>query len=267
MILKVRDGIELYYEKHLIDNPKATIIIVHGLGENQSRYTWVTEKLNEQGYSVYRYDHRGHGRSGGKRGYVKHFTDIINDLDELVDLVRNEEQTPVYLLGHSMGGFTVNNYGAHHSDKLAGIISSAAPGIILNMVKILTKIPFKLIGWINYKNALGGALSHDPQVPIDYETDPYNLKKFKIRLLGTMFIEGVRDLHANIQNFTCPVLYLHGTGDTIVEYQSTKWLYANNPTKDKSIVLYDGMYHEILNELEKDKVMNDILSWLNERNE
>jgi alpha-beta hydrolase superfamily lysophospholipase len=80
-----------------------------------------------------------------------------------------------------------------------------------------------------------------------------------------MFIEGVRDIHANIQNFSCPVLYLHGTGDTIVEYESTEWLYANNPTKDKSKILYDGMYHEILNEVEKEKVMNDILNWLNER--
>ena len=83
MNFKVRDGIELYLEKHLVDNPKSTIIIVHGLGENQSRYAWVTEQLNNNGYNVYRYDHRGHGRSGGKRGYVKHFSVIINDLDDL----------------------------------------------------------------------------------------------------------------------------------------------------------------------------------------
>ena len=265
MEFKVRDGVCLYMEKHLVDNPKSTIIIVHGLGENQGRYEWVTKQLNSNGYSVYRYDHRGHGRSGCKRGYAKHFSVIINDLDEIVDYVKKEEKTDVYLLGHSMGGFIVNNYGSHHSDKLKGIISSAAPGIILNMVKILSKVPFKLIGWVNYKNALGGALSHDPQVPVDYESDPYNLKKFKIRLLGTMFIEGVRDLQANIKNFNCPVLYLHGTGDEIVEYQSTEWLYANNPTTDKSKVLYDGMYHEILNEVEKAKVMNDILDWLNNR--
>ena len=265
MILKVRDGIELYYEKHLVDNPIATIIIVHGLGENQARYAWVTEKLNENGYNVYRYDHRGHGRSGGKRGYAKHFSVIINDLDEMVEFVKKETNTEVYLLGHSMGGFIVNNYGVHHSDKLKGIVSSAAPGIILNMVKILTKVPFKLIGWVNYKNALGGALSHDPQIPIDYENDPYNLKKFKIRLLGTMFIEGVKDLQANINNFGCPVLYLHGTGDTIVECESSKWLYEHNPVEDKNIILYEGMYHEILNEVEKEKVMNDILNWLKER--
>ena len=265
MEFKVRDGVCLYMEKHLVDNPKSTIIIVHGLGENQGRYEWVTKQLNSNGYSVYRYDHRGHGRSGGKRGYAKHFSVIINDLDEIVDYVKKEEKTDVYLLGHSMGGFIVNNYGSHHSDKLKGIISSAAPGIILNMVKILTKVPFKLIGWVDYKNALGGALSHDPQIPVDYENDPYNLKKFKIRLLGTMFIEGVKDLQANIKNFSCPVLYLHGKDDTIVEYESTEWLYANNPVEDKSLVLYDGMYHEILNEVEKEKVMNDILKWLENR--
>ena len=254
MFFKVRDGIELYLEKHIVDNPKSTVIIVHGLAENQSRYQWVTEQLNSNGYNVYRYDHRGHGRSGGKRGYAKHFSVIVNDLDEIVEYAKKEENTSVYLLGHSMGGFIVNNYGSHYSDKLAGIISSAAPGIILNMVKILTKIPFKLIGWVDYKNALGGALSHDPNVPIEYEADSLNLKKFKIRLLGTMFIEGVRDLQSNINNFNCPVLYLHGTGDEIVECESTNWLYENNPTKDKTLVLYDGMYHEILNEIEKDKV-------------
>ena len=203
MNFKVRDGVELYLEKHLVDNPKATVIIVHGLGENQSRYEWVTNQLNSSGYNVYRYDHRGHGRSGGKRGYVKHFSVIINDLDEIVDYAKKEENTSVYLLGHSMGGFIVNNYGTHHSDKLAGIVSSAAPGIILNMVKILTKIPFKLIGWVNYKNALGGALSHDPQVQIDYEADPYNLKKFKIRLLGTMFIDVMLYLCPHLLSISC----------------------------------------------------------------
>ena len=113
------------------------------------------------------------------------------------------------------------------------------------------------------KNDLGGKLSHDKKVEEDYIASPLNLMKYKIRLAGTMFLEGVKYIHANMDKFNCPVIYLHGKDDLIVEVESSEWLYDNNPVLDKQIVIYEGMYHEILNEIDKDMVIEDILYWLN----
>lgn len=263
MFIKTFDGINLFYEKNEATNPVATIVLVHGLCENLTRYDSFVKILNDNGYTVYRFDHRGHGRSEGKRGYIKSFKDIIKDIDLFVEKSRCEHPNlKHFLMGHSMGGFSVNAYGVTYSLKLDGIISSAAPGIIMKMAKPLTYIPWKLIGWVSMKNELGGKLSHDLTVEEEYVKSPLNLKKYKIALAGTMFVEGVKYIHANIGNFKCPVIYLHGNDDLIVEVESSKWLYQNNPVNDKELITYDGMYHEILNEIEKDKVINDILVWL-----
>jgi lysophospholipase len=260
------DGVNLYYEINKVENPKATIVLVHGLGENLRRYDLFVNELNALGYVVYRFDHRGHGMSGGKRGWAKSFMDIVKDTDEFVEMSRRDyPNIKHFLFGHSMGGFTVNAYGVTYKDKLDGIISSAAPGIIMKMTKPLTFVPWKLIGNIDMKNTLGGKLSHDPKVEEEYIKSPLNLTKYKIRLAGTMFVEGVRYIHKNMKNFSCPVLYLHGVDDPIVEVESTKWLFENNPQKDKEVCYYDGMYHEILNEIGREKVVKDILDWLNKR--
>lgn len=264
MLIKTFDGISLYYEKNDTTNPVGTIVLVHGLCENLTRYDSFVKILNDNGFIVYRFDHRGHGRSEGKRGYIKSFKDIIKDIDLFVEMSRTEyPNLKHFLMGHSMGGFSVNAYGVTHSEKLDGIISSAAPGIIMKMAKPLTYLPWKLIGWVSMKNELGGKLSHDKTVEEEYIASPLNLKKYKIALAGTMFVEGVKYIHANINNFKCPVIYLHGTDDLIVEVSSSEWLYENNPVLDKQIVLYEGMYHEILNEIDKEMVIEDILYWLN----
>lgn len=264
MLIKTFDNINLYYEINKVDNPKATIVLVHGLCENLTRYDSFVQILNDNGYTVYRFDHRGHGKSEGKRGYIKSFKDIIKDIDMFVEMSISEHPNlKHFLMGHSMGGFSVNAYGVTHSEKLDGIISSAAPGIIMKMAKPLKYLPWKLIGWVNMKNELGGKLSHDKTVEEEYLASPLNLKKYKIALAGTMFIEGVNYIHSNIDNFKCPVIYLHGEDDLIVEVESSEWLYENNPVLDKQIITYTGMYHEILNEIGKEMVIEDMLYWLN----
>src|SRR5664280_2138450 len=83
-------NIELYVSKNLMENPKAIVIIVHGLCEHSGRYDYVADKFNAFGYSVYRFDNRGHGRSGGERGYVDDFNELIDDAEKIVDLAAQE---------------------------------------------------------------------------------------------------------------------------------------------------------------------------------
>ena len=123
--LKSFDGTELFYRKDVPEKPKAIVVIVHGLCEHSGRYDYVTEKFNEKGLGVYRFDNRGHGKSGGDRGYVEDFQHFFDDADKIVELALKEQKDlPVFMLGHSMGGFIAAGYGMKYPGKLRGQIFS-----------------------------------------------------------------------------------------------------------------------------------------------
>ena len=122
------DGTKLYLKKETAADNKAVIVIVHGLCEHQGRYDYFAEKLHEAGIGTYRFDHRGHGRSEGEETFYSDFNELLDDTNVVVDMAIEENpDIPVFLLGHSMGGFTVSLYGAKYPDKkLRGIITSGA---------------------------------------------------------------------------------------------------------------------------------------------
>ena len=122
------DGTKLYLKKETAADNKAVIVIVHGLCEHQGRYDYFAEKLYEVGIGTYRFDHRGHGRSEGEETFYSDFNELLDDTNVVVDMAIEENpDIPVFLLGHSMGGFTVSLYGAKYPDKkLRGIITSGA---------------------------------------------------------------------------------------------------------------------------------------------
>lgn len=121
------DGTKLRFKKDAVENPKALIVIAHGLCEHLNRYDYFTEKLNENGYSVYRYDQRGHGKSEGKKVYFKDFNEMPDDLGQILALAREEsEGKKVFLFGHSMGGETVTLFGTKNPGMADGIITSGA---------------------------------------------------------------------------------------------------------------------------------------------
>ncbi len=122
------DGTKLYLKKETAADNKAVIVIVHGLCEHQGRYDYFAEKLHKAGIGTYRFDHRGHGRSEGEETFYSDFNELLDDTNVVVDMAIEENpDIPVFLLGHSMGGFTVSLYGAKYPDKkLRGIITSGA---------------------------------------------------------------------------------------------------------------------------------------------
>lgn len=264
MMIKSFDETELFIQKDNVTNPKGIIIIVHGLSESSNRYRHVVEQLNEWEYDVLSFDNRGNGRSGGKTGDCNSFMDFIEDLHTLVKIVKNE-YAKIYLLGHSLGGFIVNAYICKYQD-ISGVISSGAVGIFLDQVKPFKIIPFKPIKKIWIKNNLSDALSHDLSIGQAYRVDPYVNKRNRVNLIGECFIRGVKYIHKNYANYTGPILYLHGKDDQIVPYASSQFLYKLSSSNDKDIRLYEAFYHEIFNEIGKEKVFADVKGWL-ERHE
>lgn len=254
------DNTQIYYVKNTVENPKGIIIVVHGLSEHSGRYINTCKYLNDSGYSTLSFDNRGNGQSGGPKGSVGSFHDFLEDIHLFVC---NERKTyeKVYLLGHSLGGFLVNAYGAKYNDVNA-IVSSGAVGIYLKSVKPFLIIPFQPFKNIDIKLNLSGQLSHDKTVSANYVDDKYVAKSNKLNLFGEVFIKGIKYLRKNIKSLTVPIIHLHGKKDSIVPYQSSVYLNANVGSINKEIKLYDEMYHEVLNELDKEVVFNDIICFL-----
>jgi len=253
----------LFVKPYIIKNEKSRIFIVHGICEHSGRYEYLAKKLNENGFSVITYDLRGHGKSNGKRGYIKKYQQHIYDLEEIIKEYDNKE-VKRYLLGHSLGGLIAHLYMTSNNQEVDGLITSGAPTEFLTSVKPLRFIGYKWLGFVSVKNNFGtGLLSKDTEVEQKYNSDPLVLKKFKLRLAGEMFIKGVKNLNKNIIKNNKPILILHGYEDKIVPKEFSVKTFELIKHDNKKLVIYDKMYHEIFNELDKDTVIKDVISWVN----
>ena len=260
------DGVKLFQIKDIPQRPNAIIVLVHGLAEHCGRYNYVVGKLNDFGYGVYRFDNRGHGRSEGKRGHLEDFQLFLDDADLFVDLARKENpDLPLFMLGHSMGGFITAGYGSKYPGKLAGQVFSGSVIIELPIFDALKELDVENAPETPIPNSLSSLISRDQRVVKDYENDPLVLKETTLKLLTTVFLEGVAWLKDNLKNYSYPCLILHGGGDQIVGKASSEYLYENISPKDKTLKIYKDLYHEILNEAEKDLVLSDIRKWIGER--
>lgn len=259
-------NIELYVSKNLMENPKAIVIIVHGLCEHSGRYDYVADKFNAFGYSVYRFDNRGHGRSGGERGYVDDFNELIDDAEKIVDLAAQENpKRPLFMLGHSLGGFIAAAYGVKYPGRLSGQVISGGATIVQPMLAGLEGLDFRDSARNPIPNSLSDQISRDPKIVEAYKNDPLNLKEFTTWLMSEALLRGARWLMNNYGTYAYPCLILHGGGDQIVTPDASKTFYEHIGSKDKELKIYDGLYHEILNEPEKDTVLEDIHQWIEKR--
>lgn len=247
---------------NIVPNEKKRIFIVHGIAEHLDRYDHVTHFLNQNGYSVIRFDLRGHGKSEGKRGYIKSFRDYLEDVQTVFDAHKGVHNV---LLGHSMGALITHLYMAQDNGFECSI-TSAGPTWYINDVQFVRYIGFKYYGFLKVKNNLArNMLSHIEKVEDDYMRDPLVLKSYYINLIGEMFVKGVKHLNRNLTHHTKPILMLHGQLDKIVPVDFSKRLFNLLIQEDKALKVYPNDWHEILNELDREIVLNDIYEWLEKR--
>lgn len=266
-IIKSSDGIDLLCKKNIPDKPIAIIIIVYGLAEHLSRYDYFVEKLNENKIACYRFDNRGHGNSGGLDLHVDDYNDYINDVDLIVEKAKKElPGLPIYMLGHSVGGFIAAIYGEKIKDKLDGQILSGAATNEPLQVNAIKKIAIKTLAAIfpklRIKNDLSKLVSRDEEVVRKYRNDPLIHDKATVSFFNQFVIEGMAYLKNNLKSYDYDCLILHGKEDKIISYKSSENFYNNISSVNKQIKIYDNLYHEILNEPEKDEVIEDILLWI-----
>lgn len=242
-----------------------SVVIVHGYGEHSGRYSEVAAALAEDGLAVHALDHRGHGRSEGPLVNVENFQLYIDDLDSLVRLVKARHAGRTFMLGHSLGGLVAASYAADHQDRLDGLILSA-PAVMSRPVPPFLNLTARVLARV----APGApvlklpleAISRDPQVVSRYLSDPL-VHPLPMRARQAVQSAGAQSrLAPRLASISIPVLVMQGTGDRIVDPGSGPFLHARVGSADRTLKLYEGLYHEILNEPERVAVLADLRAWL-----
>jgi alpha-beta hydrolase superfamily lysophospholipase len=258
----------LYRQAWLPDRtPIAVLIVVHGIAEHSDRYYNLVDYFVPKGYAVYSFDLRGHGKSEGIRSYVERFSYYLDDLKIFYNIVREENKNAkVFLVGHSMGSTIAIAYAIEHQSELNGLIVSGTTlkaGASINQATILMAKILSILAPKMGVSALDAKLiSRDKAVVDAYIHDPLNYTgKLRARW-GTELLKTMIKLQSKMSEFSLPVLIMHGSADRISDPSSSKMLFEGVNSKDKTLKFYEGFYHEIFNDPERQRVFADIEAWL-----
>ncbi len=264
-----KGGIEIYFQKWIADKARAVLVIAHGLGEHSGRYGNLLKSLAGKKISVFAIDHRGHGKSDGKRGHIDSFMDYVYDLKLFVEFIKEENRgLPIVLFGHSMGGVIAARYAMTYPDDVSFLVMSS-PGLapafkVPEWKKSIASFFSTRIGSLSFPNGLNvDDISHDKEAVSAYENDPLVHNKISARWT-VEFMRATEECMANARNIRKPVLLFHGKNDNIADFKATEEFFNSVSSVNKTLYLYEGLYHETMNETteEREKVLRDITNWI-----
>lgn len=253
------DGTELLTRSWIPDSPKATVVLVHGLGEHCGRWDHVGSYLAERGYAVIAFDLRGHGESGGAQGHVDSFDTLLADVAAIADLA--DPDLPWVLYAHSLGGLIATLYLESDYDQPAAAVLSA-PALDDNLpthLRVVGEVLGRLVPTLSVENSITGAhLSRDEAIGDAYFADPLVYSKATTGF-GRAGFAAQRQAREHIDRISVPTLVLHGAEDRLVPPSASAPLAASPSVERK---LYPDLRHEIHNEPEQDQVLSEIADWL-----
>jgi alpha-beta hydrolase superfamily lysophospholipase len=247
---------------------RAVVAIVPGFNSHSGYYEWAAARLTADGLAVYAIDLRGRGKSDGERFYVQSFEDYVTDVASFVSIIKEKEKSlPVFMLGHSAGGVVACDYTLDHQQELAGLICESfayqvpAPDFALAVLKGLSHIaPHAHVLKLHNED-----FSRDTAVVDLMNNDPLIAHEVQPTQTVAAMVRADERLKKEFPKITLPVLILHGTKDKATKPGGSQYFYDTAGSKDKTLKLYEGSFHDPLNDLDKKTVMADILSWINER--
>ena len=262
------DGLNLFSRTwHPSGKPRAVINLIHGLGEHSGRYTSWAERLTDNGFLVRSFDLRGHGKSEGRRGYSSAYNRLIKDVDAFLEMGKEiYSSIPSFVYGHSLGGNLVINYIIQNNSQINGLIVTS-PWLELTkppskLVLYVASILSNILPGLTTSNGLNSEdLSRDLRVVHAYKNDDLVHNRIGIKLFTQVYEAGIK-ASMSIYKINVPFLLMHGCEDKITSCKTSRNFVRNS--SDKTIFIeWPGGYHELHNDLDRDKVFDSLISWLN----
>lgn len=268
--LETADGLHLHARWWPAgDEPRGVVAVIHGAAEHIGRYEAFAGALNRQGFAVTGFDMRGHGRSDGRRLFVRSVDRLADDAARFLTRVSDiHPGHPLFLLGHSLGGTVATLLALTHPVQLEGLILSGPLLKVGENFSPLTIRIAKLLGKIVPRLPLDridtSHISRDEEVVQDYEADPLVFHGRIPAGTGAAGIRAIQQIEDEESRLRLPLLILQGTADKLADVDGSRRLYRRAASSDKTLKLYEGFYHEVLNDIGKEQVLADLLKWLDE---
>jgi alpha-beta hydrolase superfamily lysophospholipase len=262
-------GIKIFVRSWQPDGaPRAVVVICHGVNSHGGQYQWAGEQLAAAGLATYALDLLGRGKSDGARFHVDDVADYVSDVAATIALAKSRHPgLPVFLLGHSAGGVVSSTYVLDHQSELAGFICESfafqvpAPGFALAAIKGLSHFAPHL-PVLKLKNE---DFSRDPKWVEALNDDPLTANEVQPAITVAALVRADERLHDSFPQITLPLLILHGTDDRATVCKGSQFFYDTAGSKDKTLELYEGHYHDLLADIGKEGVMADIKGWIDAR--
>jgi alpha-beta hydrolase superfamily lysophospholipase len=264
-------GVRIVYDVWTPDiSPRAVVVLSHGLGEYARRYDHVAQRFGEAGLVTYALDHRGHGRSGGKRMLVRNITEYTADFATVVGIASREHPgLKRVVLGHSMGGGIVFAYGVERPDDYDMMVLSGPAVAAQDQVSPLLAFAAKVLGVIvpglPVQDLDVNAISRDPAVVAAYNADPLVYHGRVPTGIGRALLQVGETMPQRAPALTAPLLVVHGSDDRLIPVAGSRRLVECMGSTDVQLKVYPGLYHEVFNEPERDQVLDDVVSWITAR--
>jgi acylglycerol lipase len=262
------DGHSVYHQTWATDtDPKARVLLIHGVGEHSTRYTHVGNFFTDEGIELTGFDLLGHGKTDGQRGHAESYDDYCVEVQYFVDeLIRRQPSVPVFLYGHSMGGLIALYYTLNKKpDNFKGVICTS-PGLIPGYPipawkTTLGNILYKIAPRFSMSNGLPlDGLSHDKAVVANYKADPLNHPLISARM-GMDLIRIGLDVSRRASEFTLPMLLMVGSDDYLIDPKAVI-AFGQQANHKTTLKVWDGGYHELHNEPFKLEVLKTMTDWI-----
>lgn len=249
-------------------SPRASLVICHGVNSHSGQYVRAAEEFAAHGFAVTALDLRGRGRSEGERFYVESIDDYVSDLSQTIELARSRHpDLPLYLLGHSAGGVVACTYALDHQLRLSGLICESfalhvyAPDVALKLVEGASHV----IPHIHVLKLKNRDFSRDPDWVAALDADPLTDGEVQpVQTVAALARAGER-LEREFVRLILPLLILHGTADKATRPDGSQLMVDSVGSPDRELKLYEGYYHDLLNDLGREQVMADIIDWIDAR--
>ncbi|UJR82822.1 alpha/beta hydrolase [Sandaracinus amylolyticus] len=266
-MIRSKDGTKIFTRAWRPTGPaRAVVVLVHGFKAHGGLYEWTGTQLAKRGFAAYALDLRGHGRSEGARLWVESFQKYLDDVDAVVSMARGREPgLPIFVLGHSAGGVISCGYVLEHQDELAGFVCESfaheipAPDVALTLIKGLDRIAPGL----HLLKLEDEGFSRDPEFVARMKSDPLIERQgYPAHSVAELVRADERLKKGDFTEITLPILVIHGTADRVTRPSGSQRFEQMAGSRDKTLILYDGHYHDLLNDVGREQVLDDVVSWI-----